>query len=150
GLADKALEKFLTSVRGRFKAQIAPRMSESGILQKRYPLREVARQIRLSIPLRNYGPGIASNVTVRIEADPEHFLFANEELLLGTVAVGDFSAVFDGEVMSEIESVVFLVSVKWEETGGSERQEVEFMATANAQRCDIDWQAQAYRRPYST
>ena len=24
------------------------------------------------------------------------------------------------------------------------------MATANAQRSDIDWQAQAYRRPYST
>lgn len=149
-IADAALEKFLTSVRGRFKAQIAPRVSEGGVLQKRYPFRELARQIRLSIPLRNHGPGIASNVTVRIEADPEQLLFANDELLLGSVVAGDFSAVFDCEVMSETDSVVFLVSVEWDETGGAERQEVDFMVTANAQRCDIDWQAQAYRRPYST
>ncbi|WP_164890304.1 hypothetical protein [Sinorhizobium meliloti] len=97
-IADAALEKFLTSVRGRFKAQIVPRLSEGGILQKRYPFREAGRQIKLSTPLRNQGPGIASNVTVRIEADPERFLFANEELLLGSVAAGDFSAVFNGEV----------------------------------------------------
>ncbi|MER9362892.1 hypothetical protein [Mesorhizobium sp. M0500] len=149
-IADAALEKFLTSVRGRFKAQIVPRLSDGGILQKRYPFREAGRQIKLSIPLRNLGPGIASNVTVRIEADPERFLFANEELLLGSVAAGDFSAVFNGEVMTETDAVVFLLSVKWDETGGPERQEVEFMATANAQRSDIDWQAQTYRRPYST
>ncbi|MBB6414291.1 phosphoribosyltransferase-like protein [Mesorhizobium sangaii] len=149
-IADAALEKFLTSVRGRFKAQIVPRLSDGGILQKRYPFREAGRQIKLSIPLRNLGPGIASNVTVQIEADPERFLFANEELLLGSVAAGDFSAVFNGEVMTETDAVVFLVSVKWDETGGSERQGVEFMATANAQRSDIDWQAQTYRRPYST
>ncbi|MER9465385.1 ATP-binding protein [Mesorhizobium sp. M0482] len=149
-IADAGLEKFLTSVRGRFKAQIVPRLSDGGILQKRYPFREAGRQIKLSIPLRNLGPGIASNVTVRIEADPERFLFANEELLLGSVAAGDFSAVFNGEVMTETDAVVFLLSVKWDETGGPERQEVEFMATANAQRSDIDWQAQTYRRPYST
>jgi hypothetical protein len=149
-IADAALEKFLESVRGRFKAQIVPRLSDGGILQKRYPFREVGRQIKLSIPLRNHGPGIASNVTVRIEADPELFLFANEELLLGSVAAGDFSAVFNGEVMSEAGAVVFLVSVRWDETGGAERQEIEFMATANAQRSDIDWQAQTYQRPYST
>ena len=87
-IADAALEKFLPSVRGRFKAQIVPRLSEGGVLQTRYPFREVGRQIRLSIPLRNLGPGIASNVTIRIEADPERFLFATEELFLGSVAAG--------------------------------------------------------------
>lgn len=149
-IADAALEKFLTSVRGRFKAQIVARLSEGGILQKRYPFRELGRQIKLSIPLRNQGPGVASNVTVRIEADPEHFLFANEELSLGNVAAGDFSAVFNGEVMTVSDAVVFLLSVQWDEAGGTERQKVEFMATANAQRSDVDWQAQTYRRPYST
>ena len=49
-IADAALEQFLNSVRGRFSAQIVLRQGESGILQKRYPLREVGRQIRLSIP----------------------------------------------------------------------------------------------------
>ncbi len=149
-IADAALQKFLISLRGRFKAQIVPRLSEGGVLQKRYPFREAGRQIRLSIPLRNLGPGISSNVTVRIEADPERFLLATEELLLGSVAAGDFSAVFNGEVMTETDAIVFLLTVEWDETGGAERQKDEFLATANAQRCDIDWPAQTYRRPYST
>ncbi len=149
-IVDAALEKFLISVRGRFKAQIVPRLSEGGVLQKRYPFREAGRLIRLSIPLRNLGPGDSSNVTVRIEADPERFLLATEELLLGSVAAGDFSAVFNGEVMTETDAVVFLLTVEWDEAGGAERQTEEFLATANAQRCDIDWQAQTYRRPYST
>ncbi|WP_066114197.1 MULTISPECIES: phosphoribosyltransferase-like protein [Sphingomonadales] len=149
-IADAALEMFLTSVRGRFKAQIVPRVSEGGALQKRYPFRETGRQIRLAIPLRNLGPGIASNVTVRIETDPERFLLATEELLLGSVAAGDFSAVFNGEVMTEADAVEFLLSVEWDEMGGAGRQQVEVIVTASAQRCDIDWQAQTYRRPYST
>lgn len=149
-IADAALEKFLTSVRGRFKAQLAPRLGDSGMLQKRYPLREAGRRVRLSIPLRNAGPGVASNVTVRIDADPERMLFAAEELHLGSVGAGEFSAVFDGEIMSGFESIDFLIALGWDEAGGAEQQQLEFMATANAQRSDIDWQAQTYRRPYST
>lgn len=149
-IADTALEKFLESVRGRFKAQITPRLGDGGMLQKRYPFRETGRQIRLAIPLRNQGPGIASNVTVRIESDPERMLFATEELHLGSVAAGDFSAAFDGEVMNEIDSIDCLLNIEWEEAGATGRQSAEFMATAHAQRSDIDWQAQTYRRPYST
>lgn len=149
-IIDAALEKFLASVQGRFKAQLEPRLSDNGILQKRYPLREAGRRIRLSIPLRNLGPGVASNVTVRIDGEPERILFAAEELYLGSVGAGEFSAVFDGEIMSAFESIDFLLSLSWDETGGAERQQMEFMATAHAQRSDIDWQAQTYQRPYST
>jgi AAA+ ATPase superfamily predicted ATPase len=148
--ADSALETFLASLRGRFKAQVVPRLGEGGMLQKRYPFHEVGRQIKLTVPLRNVGPGIASNTTIRIEADPERFLFAAEELLLGSVTTGDFSAIFNGEVMAETNSIDFLISIRWEETGSAEPHEATFMATASAQRYDIDWQAHAYRRPYST
>ena len=57
---------------------------------------------------------------------------------------------FNGEVMAAIDAAVFLLEVEWDETGAPDRQKIEFMATASAQRSDIDWQTQAYRRPYST
>ena len=149
-IADEAVENFVTSVRGQFEAKILPRLGEGDVLQKRYPFREAGRQIKLSIPMRNTGPGIALNVKVRIEADPELFLFATEELLLGSVPAGDFSGIFNGEVMMETDAVDFLVSVEWDETGAVASQRIEFMATAGAQRYDINWHSQTYERPYST
>lgn len=148
--AEVALEKFVASVSRRFKVEIVPRVSDSGILQKRYPLRDIGRQTKLQIPLRNTGPGNALNVVVRIEADPGQILFTTEELQLGSVAVGDFAAIFQGQVLANTDAADLLVNVSWDETGGAERQQIDFMVTATAQRSDIDWSSQVYRSPYST
>jgi hypothetical protein len=147
-IVEGALDKFFQTVRGRFQAAITPRLTESGQLQKRYPFREMGRRIRLAIPLRNSGPGTAMNVSARIEADCDKILFESEELLLGNIAPGDFSAVYEAEVMATSESVDLLLSITWTDAGQSNHK-LEFEATGTAQRSDIDWQAQEYLRPYS-
>lgn len=146
----QALDNFFSSVRGQMVATIRPRLTEQGVLQKRYPFREVGRTARIAIPLRNEGPGTALDVSVRVEVDAEKLIFQNDEVRIGSVLAGDFSPVLDCEVMNESDSIEFLIEVSWGEEGSHDRNRMEFIATANAQRCDIDWSAQTYRRPYST
>lgn len=149
-ISEEALDKFFLSVRGKFRAPISPRLLTGDMLQKRYPLREVGRSISLTIPLRNSGPGVAANLLVKIEADPEKILFASEELSLGSVPAGDFSAVFDAEVTEASERLDVLVSLSWDEAGEADRQKADFVVAVYAQRHGVDWQQYEYERPYST
>lgn len=147
---EQALERFLVSLRGDFQAPIGSRLPSGDLLQKRQPLKEPGRRINIAIPLRNGGPGTALRVLVSLEVDIEKILLAADELHLGNVAAGDFSAVFEAEVMSPSEQVEFLVAVSWDEAGGTERRQIEFIASVVAQRCDVPWAALEYTRPYST
>jgi hypothetical protein len=85
-----------------------------------------------------------------VEADSDKLLFAADDLLLGNVSPGDFTAVFEAEVMSPTDSADILVTVISEEAGAAEQRRIEFIAVVTAQRCDIPWSELEYQRPYTT
>lgn len=148
--AEVAVEKFVTRLKGRFLSDISARLSTEDALQKKFPLHEVGRRISLAIPLRNTGPGQAVNTQVSIEADDVNFNFENQILNLGSLPSGDFSAVFDAEILNPMDSASFMVSINWQEYGSPNVKRHEFLVTAFAQKSDIDWAALQFAHPYST
>jgi hypothetical protein len=63
-----ALDKFTEGARGRFIATLLHRLPPNNTLQKRYPLQE-GRQIAVTVPVRNDGPGLALAVKASIETN---------------------------------------------------------------------------------
>jgi hypothetical protein len=59
--AEAALETFLKSIESRLATEISIGGAGSE-LQKRYPLHSPKRRLQIQIPLRNIGPGTATNV----------------------------------------------------------------------------------------
>lgn len=148
--ADGAIAVYLEKVRGQFLAPLSFAVPANGSLQKRYPLHEEGRPLRIAIPLRNGGRGVASNVEVKIDADDNDLLFQSEHLILGSVPPGEFTVNFDAEVMRPSNMMQVLVTVAWSEVGQSDRKQIEQIFQISPQRTEIDWSAQKYKSPYST
>lgn len=148
--ASNAIEKIISSTRGRAKANVSVRTVSGAVLQKRYPLHDVGRDISLVIPLRNAGPGGALNLNVRADFDRNQLHIENGLLALGNVAPGDFAAVFVAKVLSASTEAELMVTVTWDEAGHSESCEAIFLIEVNAQSANVDWAALEYQHPYST
>src|SRR6202008_4368065 len=93
----------LSSVRARFQSTIQ-RLSSAPELQKRYPLHEPERKLRVVVPMRHLGPGSATGVTFQITTASDHVLIENAEGSLGTVAPGEFSIVVRAVVCEPCDS----------------------------------------------
>ncbi|KUM25975.1 hypothetical protein AU467_23560 [Mesorhizobium loti] len=145
-----AVEKVVRAVRARVTTSIAARLLNPPVLQKRYPLHDEGREIALAIPLRSSGPGLASSVTVTIAPNSSSVFFQTQQISLGNVSPGDFTAVFEALVVEPCQNFELLVSVTWEEAGQPDSKEVQFQLLVNAQKSDIDWSKLEYKRPYST
>ncbi len=148
--ATQAIEKIVSSTRGKAKTNIAARTIGSGTLQKRYPLHDIGRDISIIIPLRSSGPGIALNVNVTVEYDRQQLQIENENHALGNVVPGDFAAVFKSKVLSRSEGMDLMVTVTWDEAGHAEPHENIFLVEVNAQSANVDWASLEYQHPYST
>ena len=142
--------KFADGARAQFSATLSHRLPASNILQKRYPLHEAGREISIAIPLRNEGPGLAKAAKASIETDSEDLTFAANELSLGNIPPGDFSAIFDALVLASSDNFSGLVTLSWEQTGDAERKHVVFEVQIAPQRADIDWAGLERQSPYNT
>lgn len=148
--ASDAIEKIVSSTRGRAKTAISVRTVSGNTLQKRYPLHDVGRDISLVIPLRSAGPGVALNLDVRAEYDATKLQIENDVLALGNVAPGDFAAVFVVKVLSSATDAELMITVTWDEAGQAESRESLFLVEVNSQNADVDWASLEYQHPYST
>jgi AAA+ ATPase superfamily predicted ATPase len=148
--ASNAIEKIVSSTRGKAKTQIGVRTVVGGILQKRYPLHDVGREISLVIPLRSGGPGIAINLNVRADFDRTQLHIENGALPLGNVVPGDFAAVFIAKILSPGVMAEIMLTVTWDEAGHAESREAIFLIEVNAQSANVDWALLEYQHPYST
>ncbi|RVK52861.1 hypothetical protein CN155_21370 [Sinorhizobium meliloti] len=148
--ASNAIEKIISSTRGRAKTNVTARTVAGSALQKRYPLHDVGRDISLVIPLRSAGPGVALNLNVRAEYDRNQLQIENELLALGNVVPGDFAAVFVAKVLSASTGAELMITVTWDEAGHAESREVIFLIEVNAQSANVDWASLEYQHPYST
>lgn len=147
--ASRAIDTFISNVRGRFSSKIV--RGVGGVeLQKRYTLHAEGREIRIAVPMRNEGPGVATDVTFRISSSSPHVAVCNGEVRLGTVAPGNFSVGIDVLVVEPCTSFDAEIYVSWGELGGTKPSEELFEVRALAQRADIEWSKYRYWNPYST
>jgi hypothetical protein len=147
--ASRALDAFLVAMQGRFVAEIA-RADRDGVeLQKRYPLHEEGRDLRVVVPFRNEGPGPALDVAYRVSCSAGGIVDA-EEQVLGDVAPGEFGLVVDVLVERPCKTLDLELQVGWREVGAARPREELFGARILAQRSDVDWAKLKYWNPYST
>jgi hypothetical protein len=82
--AEATIESFLKTIESRLTTD----MSVGGAgeeLQKRYPLHSVNRPLQIRIPLRNGGPGTATNLRATVTGNTAHILFDPSSIFLGSV-----------------------------------------------------------------
>jgi hypothetical protein len=145
---DAAVERLLKSVRARFQSTIE--RSAPGIeLQKRYPLHEAGRELRVTVPMRNTGPGDGINVGFRISSESEYVLIDEAEISLGNVPLGEFALTFKAIVVEPCSDFSADIHVSWGEIGNPRPAEDIFDIKVLAQRSDVDWNRYKYLNPYA-
>jgi len=144
------LSEFLSTQRARFKTNIVWGQGSAQELQKRYPLQEPERELQIVFPLRNTGPGLATDVRVTVTSESSNVVLGDQTVMLGNVLPGDFSIAVDAMVVGASASFQALMQIEWGEIGGPTRNAEIFEFNVISQRGDIEWQSLEYRSPYST
>jgi hypothetical protein len=142
--------QFLLAQRVRFKTTVLWGRGSTPQLQKRYLLHEAERNTQIAVPLRNSGPGLATDVRVSVTSESADVLLGSETAMLGNVLPGDFSTMIHATVLTPTESFRGLMQVDWGEIGSSLRNSEMFEFEVIAQRSDIEWQKLQYIAPYNT
>lgn len=148
--AEQALDSFLGTMKGRFLARIVRADREVLELQKRYPLHEEGRELRVVVPFRNEGPGPALDVTYSVSSIDPAVVVDDKEQVLGEVAPGEFGIAVDVLIAAPCEAIDLDVEVHWREVGEVRPKGELFPARLLAQRADVDWAGLRLWRPYST
>ena len=121
---------------------------EKDTLKKRYPLHNIGKEIRVSVHLRNEGPGSAQNLKIKIEEMEEHRLL-NPEIILSTIEPGDFTFTVNIELERNINDLSFVFIVEWNEIDSHTTKSSIFEVRICSQKPDIDWDALYYGQPYA-
>lgn len=148
--AENAVSGFVETLRGRFSASISLARVTGSQLQKKYPLHESERELEIVIPLRNSGPGLATNVEVTATTASDDVMLGSELVNLGNVLPGEFSVILEVIVISPTPAFHVMLHIAWGEIGDPSRREELFEVQVVAQASTIDWQSLEYRTPYST
>ena len=146
---EKVLQAFLERMRDRFSTAIKLDL-EGEELQKRYPLHEEGRELIISFPLRNSGPGRAIDVRVTCEDSEDFIQMDSMAVLLGNVAPGEFEVNYACRIAKRCTELNFIIRVEWGEVASTRRQHETFIVQVLAQAPDIPWSELQYSSPYST
>lgn len=154
--------KFLNSVssaltaldedsKGRFECVLELKTLGNGILAKRMPLHEVGRELKLTIPLVNRGPGIAIDVVANVQASDN--LAVNGRMVIGNIQPGEFAFAVDAlivEVPQESLKAELVIELCWKKISQTKESTTTFVVPIAAQDPDIDWEELRNIDPYST
>jgi hypothetical protein len=88
------LEQIEGEASERFSCVLRPRRAAPHVVERRYPLHEANRVVRVKVPLVNDGPGVAIDTTAQIIGGGDGVLISEDILDLGTVPPGEFSISF--------------------------------------------------------
>lgn len=142
-----AISDVENSLRDLFSTSVT--LVHEGVLPKRYPLHELGRTLRITIPFTNAGPGklVGLKSTVSSIGD---VLVRNERILLGDITPGRFSIVIDVEVCQVLDYCKFILDLEWDEIGSTQGKSDIFEIEVRAQSVDVDWTSKEFWAPYST
>lgn len=144
---ENALDKFLTASRSKFGTKIVSKLGS--LIQKRYPLHEPGREIHISLPFTNQGPGLAKDLRVSVTSQNDALFIANPSITLGNVRPGDFSVLVDGLVIERSDCFALILHFEWSEIGETTTKTEIFELTADAQAADTAWADIEFWNPYS-
>ena len=145
----RVLQTFLERMQDRFSAKIILDL-EGDELKKRYPLHEEDRNITVSFPLRNLGPGRAIDVRVTCEDSDDFVKMDSMAVSLGNVATGEFEVNYNCRIIQRCSELNFIIRVEWGVIASNRRYEDAFFVQVLAQEPDIQWSELQYSSPYST
>ena len=143
------LQHYLHRMQGAFSATIELAL-EREQLTKRYPLHEKGRSIRITIPMRNLGPGRAKDVRITCADSEANISMDSITLSLGNVSAGDFEVNFNCSIEQPCSELNFILQVDWGQIDSPKRQSDTFLVQALPQTNNIDWSSLEYASPYST
>ena len=145
---EAALDAFKKQARSRLAAKLVTDLGMDGVVEKRQPLHDVGRRIRITVSLRNLGPATALSTSAVIVVDDSLALDCATQTL-GNVSLGSFTLTFDAMVVEACESVSGQAEITWSEQGNVEESKLEVNFSILAQNKAVDWEFQEYEHPYS-
>ncbi len=128
---------------------LRPAKSSTYKAEKKYPLYEVEREIKITIPLINGGPGIAYNVTSTIICNSE-LVVVDDELNLGDMRPGEFPFTLNVLIIEPVNEISFDVAIHWNIMGQVEEKALTFQCNIQSQDPNVNWGSLEYKEPYST
>jgi len=146
GVAVASLE---STVLERLSCDIECGVSLSRTLEKRYPLSEPGRQIRIIVPFRNKGPGTAYGLSMQVMTDSDAILVNYTKLILGDIRPGTVTFAFDALVIEPTQEVNFEIFVSWNVVGAAAKEK-DFSVKVIGQQSSVDWDYASTLEPYST
>ncbi len=132
-----------------FDCSLNPKKSTSYKAEKKYPLHETGREVKVTIPLTNSGPGIAYDVNAVVYCSDEGVAI-NEGLNLGEIRPGEFPFTLNVLIVEAVKEISFDVELSWNITGKAEPKVIAFKCNIQSQDPNIEWGSLTYMEPYST
>lgn len=148
--AQRLLEAFLSTQRNRFTATIQTTSANTSSLPRKYPLGTSGKTIKLEIPLRNSGQGIATATVVSMAVGTNSIALDYDKATIGNISSGAFSIFVPALVVRKIDSFEIMVELEWGEILSAERKAEVFTFEVLGQRDDLDWDSWEYLNPYNT
>ncbi len=145
-LGEDSTEKFACKIRMRQRSGA----SSPAIVERRFPLHDPQRVVRVKLPLANDGPGSAVDVRVEIACADERIIVDPPTQELGTVKPGNFPLYIDLAIGEPLDHVDLLVDLSWRTPISTQKETHAFECRIHAQDSTVDWDYLEQIEPYST
>jgi hypothetical protein len=144
-----AVQQYYGTRQERMAATILPKTKDGGVLAKAYALYDIDRDLSVSVPLHNDGPGTALQVEVRITPESDAVV-CSDVLSVGDIPPGPFSVSFSVLLEKAEQRIGIQMEIRWRTQASDERQQTTCRFFIESQRSDIQWPALETLEPYST
>ncbi|NVK73217.1 MAG: AAA family ATPase [Oceanospirillaceae bacterium] len=143
----KGASDYIERMKVEFSSEIVFVNSPPLLAEKNYPLYE-GETVEVSIPLRNIGPGVASDIKVNVECYDD--ILADETLKIESKEAGDFIITFPIVVGKVNGKVSLSLIITWSELGKDEFSRLTGECVLKTQDLTVDWTEAEFQEPYST
>lgn len=117
--------------------------------EKRYPLHQKNKELKIIIPFINKGPSTALDVDIEIDCgDEENILIANEQIKCGDVRPGEFAVCLEAHIVEPAKKLEFTLEINWKEIFGGENSQI-YDICIEGQNEKVDWIELEKLEPYS-
>jgi hypothetical protein len=142
------LEVIIENSKKRFECDITPQKSK--IVEKRYPLNESGRVLKIAIFLTNKGPGMALNVEANVITDNDSVVIGSENMELGNIPPGNFSILIEILLIDKTDDLNIYLEIAWGKVSSADRYSLSIDTQILSQASNIDWINLSKLEPYST
>lgn len=117
--------------------------------EKKYPLHQKNKELKIIVPFINKGPSTALDVNIEIDCgDEENILLANEQIRCGDVRPGDFAVCLEAHIIEPAKKFEFTLEINWREIFGNQNSQI-YDICIEGQNEKVDWAQLEKLEPYS-